>query len=169
LVADEPNVAHRARLREELENLKVVGARVNPLHQHSQVVAQRLLALLHRGVRARRPPPAPVAVVAASPIAAAAIVVVAPPTAAVAIAVAFTVPAVAVAVPVPERTTVAAPPIAVAAGPSLALTLALAAAALSSAVLSSVGGLLVHSLLDQRLHIHARVAHACADGRARLF
>mmetsp|Transcript_18909 Transcript_18909/g.44936 ORF Transcript_18909/g.44936 Transcript_18909/m.44936 type:complete len:380 (+) Transcript_18909:57-1196(+) len=32
LVADQPDVAHAARLREELENLEVVGARVNPLH-----------------------------------------------------------------------------------------------------------------------------------------
>ena len=54
LVADQPDVAHAPRLREELEDLEVVGVRVDPLHQHRQVVADRLLALaLHRVGRRR--------------------------------------------------------------------------------------------------------------------
>ena len=32
-----------ARLREELEDLKVVGARVDALHEHREVAAHRLL------------------------------------------------------------------------------------------------------------------------------
>ena len=54
LVADQPDVAHAPRLREELEDLEVVGVRVDPLHEHRQVVADRLLALaLHRVGRRR--------------------------------------------------------------------------------------------------------------------
>ena len=54
LVADQPDVAHAPRLREELEDLEVVGVRVDPLHEHRQVVADRLLAVaLHRVGRRR--------------------------------------------------------------------------------------------------------------------
>ena len=44
-VADQPDVAHLARLGEELKDLKVVGARVEALHQDREVVTQRLDAL----------------------------------------------------------------------------------------------------------------------------
>ena len=47
LVADKPDVSHLATLREEFKDLEVVSLRVNALHQHGQVVAHRLLDLLH--------------------------------------------------------------------------------------------------------------------------